>query len=66
MTRYAYDPHTFRLKRLRSERYTTDDVTYRPTGAALQDFGYDYDLAGNIFGIRDRTPGSGILNNPEL
>jgi RHS repeat-associated protein len=66
MTRYAYDPHTFRLKRLRSERYTKPDaVSYHLTGEALQDFGYDYDLAGNILGLRDRTPGSGILNNPE-
>ena len=49
MTRYAYDPQTFRLKRLRSERYTKPDaVTYRPAGAALQDYGYDYDLVGNI------------------
>jgi RHS repeat-associated protein len=66
MTRYAYDPQTFRLKRLRSERYTKPDtVTYHPTGDALQDYGYDYDLVGNILGIHDRTPGSGILNNPE-
>jgi RHS repeat-associated protein len=63
MTRYAYDPHTFRLKRLRSERYTKlDDLTYRPGGEALQDFGYDYDLVGNILGLRDRTPESGIPN----
>jgi RHS repeat-associated protein len=66
MTRYAYDPHTFRLKRLRSERYSKpDDATYRASGEPLQDFGYDYDLVGNILGIRDRTPGSGILNNPD-
>src|SRR5262249_33425376 len=32
---------------------------------ALQDFGYEYDLAGNILTIVDRTPGSGILNNPD-
>jgi RHS repeat-associated protein len=66
MTRYAYDPRTFRLKRLRSERYTKpNELTYRPAGDALQDYGYDYDLAGNILVIRDRAPGSGILNNPE-
>jgi len=66
MTRYAYDPQTFRLKRLRSERFSKpDDVSYHPNGEALQDFGYDYDLVGNILGIRDRTPGGGILNNPE-
>jgi RHS repeat-associated protein len=66
MTRYAYDPQTFRLKRLRSERYTQpNDFSYHPTGEALQDFGYDYDLVGNILGLRDRTPESGFLNNPE-
>ena len=66
MTRYAYDPHTFRLKRLRSERYSKpDDISYRPSGEALQDFGYDYDLVGNILAISDRAPGSGILNNPD-
>jgi RHS repeat-associated protein len=66
MTRYAYDPQTFRLKRLRSERYTHPDAaTYTPAGAALQDFDYDHDLVGNILSIRDLTPGSGILNNPD-
>jgi hypothetical protein len=65
MTRYAYDLHTFRLKRLRSERYTKpDNLRYHPGGEALQDFGYDYDLVGNILAIRDRAPGSGIPNNP--
>jgi RHS repeat-associated protein len=66
MTRCAYDALTFRPKRLRSERYTKpDEHTYHPVGEALQDHGYDYDLAGNILGICDRAPGSGILNNPQ-
>jgi RHS repeat-associated protein len=66
MTRHAYDPRTFRLKRLRSERYTkTDAVTYAPTGGALQDYAYEYDLIGNMFTMSDRAPGSGILNNPD-
>lgn len=66
MTRYAYDPDTFRLVRLRSERYSQiDATTYRPTGPALQDHGYEYDLAGNLVTLRDRTPGSGIPGNPE-
>jgi RHS repeat-associated protein len=64
MTRYAYHPQTFRLARLRSEHYIPDDTTYRPGGEVLQDYGYDYDLAENILGIHDRTPGSGIPNNP--
>lgn len=66
MTRYAYDSQTFHLNRLRSERYTQpDSTTYAPAGEVFQDLGYDYDLAGNILLIRDRAPGSGILNNPD-
>lgn len=66
MTRYAYDPRTFRLTRLRSERYTKPDAaTYRPGGEPLQDYVYDCDLVGNILGIQDRAPGSGIPNNPD-
>ena len=65
MTRYAYDPHTFRLVRMRSEHYTpTGAAGYHPTGDPVQDVGYDYDLAGNTVSVRDRTPGSGIPNNP--
>jgi RHS repeat-associated protein len=63
MTRYAYDPQTFRLARMRTERYTKPaPFTYQPTGAPLQDFGYEYDLAGNITMIHDRTPESGVPN----
>ncbi len=64
MTRYAYDPQTFRLVRLRTEPYSQPDpLRYHPTGTVLQDFAYDYDLAGNITRIRDRTPASGIPNS---
>ncbi|MDH6222813.1 SpvB/TcaC N-terminal domain-containing protein [Streptomyces pseudovenezuelae] len=66
MTRYAYDPRTFRLTRMRSEPYTpAAGPTYRPVGAAVQDHGYDYDLVGNIVAVRDRAPGSGIPGNPD-
>ena len=66
MTRYAYDPHTSRLSRLRSERYTqTEATTFSPAGSVLQDYGYDYDLAANLIAIRDRAPGSGIPPNPD-
>jgi RHS repeat-associated protein len=61
MTRHAYDPHTFRLTHLRTDSYIkTTDLTYHPTGQPFQEFGYDYDLVGNIWGMHDRTPGSGI------
>ena len=67
MTRYAYDAQTFRLRRLRSERYTRppDPLSFQPAGGLLQDFAYEYDLAGNILRITDRVPGCGVLNNPE-
>ncbi|NUR62905.1 MAG: hypothetical protein HOV87_30265 [Catenulispora sp.] len=67
MTRHAYDRNTFRLVRTRSEQFTTkDDLTYQPVGAAaVQDYGFDYDLVGNVLRVRDRAPGSGIPNNPD-
>ena len=49
MTRHAYDPDTFRLRRPRSERYTTDGVSYRPSGAALQD---EAEVAKGLAGTR--------------
>lgn len=66
MTRYAYDPQTFHLARLRTERYTRPDpLTYHPTGSALQDMAYDYDLRGNMLALHHRTPGSGTQAEPE-
>ncbi len=63
MTRYAYDPLTFRLARMRTEAYETRAAfTYHPNGAPLQDFAYQYDLVGNPLGLSDRTPGSGVPN----
>lgn len=64
MTRYAYDPQTFRLTRMCSERYTNpEELFYHPVGAPVQDYGYTYDLVGNITRIHDRTPESGIPNS---
>lgn len=66
MTRYAYDPHTFRLRRLRTQRCDpplADD--YQPLGSPLQDFAYRYDLVGNILSIVERVPGCGIQDNPD-
>ena len=64
MTRYAYDPRTFRLLRMRTEKYALTNATYHPSTPAdpLQDFAYQYDFVGNILTIHDRTPGSGIPN----
>jgi RHS repeat-associated protein len=68
MTRYAHDPRTTRLARLRSERFTKPTAgvpTYRPTGPAIQDLAYRYDAAGNVIELVDRTPGSGVRANPD-
>lgn len=64
ITRYAYDPQTFRLVRLRTEQYqhTANVDTWEGTGAPLQDMLYHYDLVGNILSIDERTPNSGIAN----
>jgi RHS repeat-associated protein len=65
MTRYAYDLQTFRLLRVRTEQFSVPaSLTYRPTGALLQDLAYEYDLVGNILAIHDRTPNSGINGTP--
>jgi len=66
MTRYAYDPASFRLVRLRSERYAKSaETTYDPDSNAVQDYAYVYDLAGNIVRVTERTDGCGVRNNPQ-
>ncbi|HEV2068798.1 MAG TPA: SpvB/TcaC N-terminal domain-containing protein [Acidimicrobiales bacterium] len=63
MVRYAYDPATFRLARLRSERFTqVAPLRWRSssTDGVRQDHGYRHDLVGNLLELRDRTPGCGI------
>lgn len=71
MTRYVYDSHTFRLVRLRTERHGTPagaSLFYHPTvpNDPLQDLAYEYDLAGNILALHDRTPQSGLPAQPDL
>jgi RHS repeat-associated protein len=51
---------------MRTESYTKPAAsTYHPSAPStpLQDFGYAYDLTGNVLAIYDRTPGSGIQNS---
>ncbi|WP_027343087.1 SpvB/TcaC N-terminal domain-containing protein [Hamadaea tsunoensis] len=49
-TRYIYDPATFRLARLFTDR----------AGEVVQDYAYGYDLVGNLLTLADRSPGSGM------
>ncbi len=62
--RYAYDPLTFRLQRICSEKFTRSGNTYTPTGGVQQDLAYQYDLGGNIIGIRDKAPANGSAEGP--
>lgn len=62
LTRHLHDPRSFRIIRTTTAHYTTPSaLTYVHTGPTLQDISYDYDLAGNILTIRDRTAGCGII-----
>lgn len=66
ITRQAYDPLTFRLLRMRTERFTQPDpLTYHPQGQVLQEMAYEYDLHGNMLFLHDRAPGSGIAPQPD-
>lgn len=65
MTRYAYDPLTFRLLRQRSEKYTKSTagniVTYAyNSGTNKQEDGFNFDLIGNIMTIMNRVTDCGI------
>ena len=62
MIRYVYDPQTFRLTRLRSEPVSTNPPSPPPP---IQDYGYAYDLVGNLLSLHDQTPGSGISPTPD-
>jgi RHS repeat-associated protein len=67
MTRYAYDPVSFRLQRLCTQKFTANGDTLTPlSGTVRQDTSYAYDLAGNITGTTERAPDSGLLGNDTL
>ncbi len=65
MQRKVYDPLTFRLGRVRTERFTLSGNTFSfVTGTVRQDSTYTYDRAGNITQMRETSPNSGIASNP--
>ncbi|MBN1595252.1 VCBS repeat-containing protein [candidate division FCPU426 bacterium] len=65
ITRYAYDTQTFRLARMRSEPYLeTGEHQFQFSQKPLQEYGYFYDLAGNIVEIMDLVEGCGTGATP--
>lgn len=61
MTRYSYDNKTFRLQRLKSEKFTQTGWTFTPqSGTVKQDYVYVNDLIGNIVDIKNKTPECGV------
>jgi RHS repeat-associated protein len=62
MSRYAYDPASFRLARLRTEHVLTPRSTdqWRGKGEPVQDSTYTYDLAGNVTVLEERVPNCGV------
>ena len=66
MTRYAYDSQTLLLLHLRTEGFNKpSELTYHSFGALHQEFAYDFDLAGNITAIHDRSPACGLPVTPD-
>jgi RHS repeat-associated protein len=68
LVRHVYDPATTRLVRLRAEPANpagADQWAGAATSSAvIQDYGYGYDLVGNLLRVADRTPGSGMPVGP--
>lgn len=64
MTRYAYDPETFRLVRTRSEQFTLGGHTYTGGGGVQQDLAYTYDLEGSILTQTDEAPANTSAQGP--
>lgn len=67
MTRYLYDNLTFRLKRLKSEKFDQAGWTFTPqSGTVKQDYAYVNDLIGNIVQINDKSPDCGVGGTSSL
>ncbi|NEN25844.1 RHS repeat-associated core domain-containing protein [Cryomorpha ignava] len=64
MTRYAYDPKTFRVLRQRSALFNHSGHTYTPNAGIRQDLQYTYDLEGTITSINDAAPANTYAQGP--
>ncbi|MEO8290038.1 MAG: SpvB/TcaC N-terminal domain-containing protein [Gaiellaceae bacterium] len=61
MTRYSYDPLTFRLARQRTERCQHQGtLVWHGIGQPLQDVEFAYDPVGNVVSLDERVPDCGV------
>lgn len=65
MMRFTYDKKTFRLKKVKAEKYTytqnNNEHTYAyNSGTTRYDQTYMYDLVGNVLSVTDKTPDCGL------
>ena len=64
MTRYAYDPKTFRVLRQRSALFNHSGHSYTPNAGIRQDMQYTYDLEGTITSMNDAAPANTYAQGP--
>lgn len=60
LLRYTYDPLTMRMRRCHARHASYANHTWTCDEDVLQDLTHRYDVAGNLLGVRDQTPGSGL------
>lgn len=70
MTRYVYSDTNFRLLRTQSEKYTytltgTEHKYAYDTGSKKHNTAHQYDLAGNILKILERSTNCGLSGTPD-
>jgi RHS repeat-associated protein len=67
LTRYLYDRKTSKLVRLRTEKISFQDGTYKPTTASpVQNIRYGYDCSGNLVYALEQTKSCGVKGAPSL
>jgi RHS repeat-associated protein len=65
VTRYAYDPASGELVRMRSQTMDPQADGWTGAGSLLQDTTYSYDLVGNPTAVEERSSGCGIAGTAD-
>lgn len=70
LVRSAYDETTKRLRRQRTETYSseegaTSEMRLTTTGTVFRDIAYTYDVGGNVLQSREEATGVGVAGGPQ-